>query len=180
MQLVAYGAAVVAAAFMLAWACEAAQADVARGAVVAAVAFVAILPEYIVEVHFAFTGRAEYVTANLTGASRLLLGVCVALPAVVAAAAAPLATGPHRAGSRSLRRSASSSRSSRSPRCGRCAAALTGRLTLLDARRAGRASTRSTCAGRPRPRARRRRPMGVAAELVGAARRPAAPLGRAA
>src|SRR4029079_6246939 len=67
-----------------AWACEAAQVDIARGVVVAAVAFVAILPEYIVEVHFAFTGRADYVTANLTGASRLLLGVCVALPAAVA------------------------------------------------------------------------------------------------
>jgi cation:H+ antiporter len=85
LQLLAYGGAVVAAAFMLAWACEAAQVDVARGAVVAAVAFVAILPEYVVEVHFAFSGRADYVTANLTGASRLLLGVCVALPAVVAA-----------------------------------------------------------------------------------------------
>jgi cation:H+ antiporter len=85
LQLVAYGAAVVSAAFILAWASEAAQAHVARGAVVAAVAFVAILPEYIVEVHFAFSGRADYVTANLTGASRLLLGVCVALPAAVAA-----------------------------------------------------------------------------------------------
>jgi cation:H+ antiporter len=83
-QLVAYGAAVIAAAFMLAWACEAAQVDVARGIVVAAVAFVAILPEYIVELHFAFTGRADFVTANLTGASRLLLGVSVALPAAVA------------------------------------------------------------------------------------------------
>jgi cation:H+ antiporter len=84
LQLLAYGAAVIAAAFMLAWACEAAQVDIARGVVVAAVAFVAILPEYIVEVHFAFTGRADYVTANLTGASRLLLGVSVALPAAVA------------------------------------------------------------------------------------------------
>ncbi len=84
LQLVAYGGAVVAAAFMLAWACEALQVDVARGIVVAAVAFVAILPEYIVEVHFAFSGQAAYVTANLTGASRLLLGVCVALPAAVA------------------------------------------------------------------------------------------------
>ena len=84
LQLLAYGAAVVAAAFLLAWACEAAQVDVARGIVMAAVAFVAILPEYIVEVHFAFIGRADYVTANLTGASRLLLGVCVALPAAVA------------------------------------------------------------------------------------------------
>ncbi len=84
LQLLAYGAAVVAAAFLLAWACEAAQVDIARGVVVAAVAFVAILPEYIVELHFAFIGHAEYVTANLTGASRLLLGVSVALPAAFA------------------------------------------------------------------------------------------------
>ena len=83
-QLVAYGAAVVAAAFLLAWACEAAQVDYANGIVVAAVAFVAILPEYIVELHFAFSGHAEFVTANLTGASRLLVGFCVAMPAALA------------------------------------------------------------------------------------------------
>jgi cation:H+ antiporter len=83
-QLLAYGAAVVAAGFMLAWACETAQVEVANGLVVAVVAFVAILPEYVVEVHYAFTGRAEYVTANLTGASRLLLGFCIAMPAVIA------------------------------------------------------------------------------------------------
>ncbi len=83
-QFVAYGAAVVAAAFLLAWACEVAQEDVANGLVVSAVAFVAILPEYIVELHFAFIGHAEFVTANLTGASRLLLGFCVAMPAALA------------------------------------------------------------------------------------------------
>jgi cation:H+ antiporter len=83
LQLVGYGTAVVAAAFMLAWACEAAQVDIGHGLVVAGVAFVAILPEYVVEVHFAFVGHAEFVTANLTGASRLLLGFGVALPAIV-------------------------------------------------------------------------------------------------
>jgi cation:H+ antiporter len=83
-QLVAYGTAVVAAAFMLAWACEAAQVDFAHGIVVSAVAFVAILPEFIVEVHFALTAQTEYVAANLTGASRLLLAFAVALPAAVA------------------------------------------------------------------------------------------------
>ena len=77
LQLLVYGAAVVAAAFLLAWACEAAQVDVGNGLVVAAVAFVAILPEYLVEVHFALRGHAEYVTANLTGASRLLLGLAI-------------------------------------------------------------------------------------------------------
>jgi cation:H+ antiporter len=84
LQLVVYGAAVVAAAFLLAWACEAAQVDIANGLVVAAVAFVAILPEYLVEVHFALLGHADLVTANLTGASRLLLGLAIAMPAVVA------------------------------------------------------------------------------------------------
>ena len=84
LQLLVYGAAVVAAAFLLAWACEAAQVDLGNGLVVALVAFVAILPEYIVEVHFALTGHAEYVTANLTGASRLLLGFAVAMPAAAA------------------------------------------------------------------------------------------------
>jgi cation:H+ antiporter len=83
-QLVAYGAGVVAAAFMLAWACEAAQVDIAHGLVVALVAFVAILPEYVVELHFAFTGHADLVTANLTGATRLLLGACIGLPSVLA------------------------------------------------------------------------------------------------
>jgi cation:H+ antiporter len=82
-QLVGYGAAVVAAAFMLAWACEAAQVDIANGVVVALVAFVAILPEYVVEAHFALTGRADFVTANLTGATRLLLGACIGLPSVL-------------------------------------------------------------------------------------------------
>ena len=97
LQLVVYGAAVVAAAFMLAWACEAAQIDVTNGLVVAAVALVAILPEYVVEVHFALIGEAEYVTANLTGASRLLLGFAIAMPAVVALLPArwrPQAIGP--------------------------------------------------------------------------------------
>jgi cation:H+ antiporter len=84
LQVAAYGAAVVAAAFMLAWATEAAQVDIGHGIVIAVVAFVAILPEYIVELHYAFRGQAEYVTANLTGACRLLLGFAVALPAVVA------------------------------------------------------------------------------------------------
>jgi cation:H+ antiporter len=94
LRLVAYGAAVAAAAFMLAWACEAAQVDLAHGLVVAAVAFVAILPEYVVEAHFAWTGHADLVTANLTGAIRLLLGFGVAMPAVLALLPARWRPGP--------------------------------------------------------------------------------------
>jgi cation:H+ antiporter len=164
LQLVAYGAAVVTAAFILAWACEAAQVDVARGAVVAAVAFVAILPEYIVEVHFAFTGRADYVTANLTGASRLLLGVCVALPAAVAAL--PSRWRPSRVGPIALapaQRVELAILALAALWAFRCA--FTGRLTLLDAlvlislyglylRRAGASATEAS------------EPVGVAAALA--------------
>jgi cation:H+ antiporter len=83
-QFLAYGCAVIAAAFMLAWASEAAQIDVTSGLVVAGAAFLATLPEFLIEVHFAFTGQAQYVAANLTGASRLLIGCAIALPAVAA------------------------------------------------------------------------------------------------
>jgi cation:H+ antiporter len=47
------------------------------------VALVAVLPEYVIEIYFAFTGHVEFVTASLTGATRLLLSVAVGMPAVV-------------------------------------------------------------------------------------------------
>ena len=54
------------------------------GLVLAAVALVAVLPEFVIEVHFAFIQEAELVTANLTGATRLLLTGATALPLLVA------------------------------------------------------------------------------------------------
>jgi cation:H+ antiporter len=42
-----------------------------------------VLPEYVIEVYFAFTGHVEFVTASLTGSTRLLLSVAVGMPAVV-------------------------------------------------------------------------------------------------
>lgn len=85
-QLVALGLGVglVAAAFMLAWAVDAGEAVFSGGAVLAAVAIVGVLPEYVIELHFAFTQQAQLVTANLTGATRLLLTCAVALPLMVA------------------------------------------------------------------------------------------------
>jgi cation:H+ antiporter len=77
-----FGGAVMAAAFMLASAAEAAELDVSPGVAVAGVAFVAVLPEYAIEVYFAFSGQVEYVTASLTGATRLLLGAAVGMPAL--------------------------------------------------------------------------------------------------
>ena len=158
LQLVAYGAAVVAAAFLLAWACEAAQVDIAHGVVVAAVAFVAILPEYIVELHFAFIGQAEYVTANLTGASRLLLGVSVALPAVVALL-------PRRWRAREDRRPVALAPAQRvelailavGGAVGAARRRRAGSFTLLDSAVLIAPVRASTCAGSRRPAARRRR-----------------------
>jgi cation:H+ antiporter len=80
--LLAFGSAVVAASFMLASAAEAAEIDLAPGIAVAAVALVAVLPEYVIEIYFAFTGQVEFVSASLTGSTRLLLSCAVGMPAI--------------------------------------------------------------------------------------------------
>jgi cation:H+ antiporter len=80
--LVFFGGAVMAAAFMLASAAEAAEIDVPPGLAVAGIALVAVLPEYVIEIYFAFSGQIEYVSASLTGSTRLLLGLAVGMPAV--------------------------------------------------------------------------------------------------
>jgi cation:H+ antiporter len=82
--VVVFGGAVMAAAFLIASAAEALEIDNVPGVAVALVAFVAILPEYAVEVWFAFSGHVEYVTASLTGSTRLLLGCALGMPAVAA------------------------------------------------------------------------------------------------
>jgi cation:H+ antiporter len=78
-----FGGAVMAAAFMLGSAAEAAEIDAPPGIAVAGVALVAVLPEYVIEIYFAFTGHVEFVTASLTGSTRLLLSVAVGMPALV-------------------------------------------------------------------------------------------------
>jgi cation:H+ antiporter len=127
-QFALYGAAVIAAAFLLAWACETAQVDAPHGLVVAGAAFLATLPEFLIELHFAFTGQAEFVAANLTGASRLLIGCAIALPAAVALLRhrrfGPLSLpAPHRVELAVLLLAATWS----------LRAIVSGRLTLLDA-----------------------------------------------
>jgi cation:H+ antiporter len=77
------GVGVLGAAFMLAWAADAGEAVFSGGLVLAAVALVGVLPEFVIEVHFAYVQQAELVTANLTGATRLLLTCAVALPLLV-------------------------------------------------------------------------------------------------
>jgi cation:H+ antiporter len=73
----------IAASFVLAWAADAGEAVFSGGLVLAVIALVAVLPEFIIETRFAYTQQTELVTANLTGATRLLTGA-TALPLVVA------------------------------------------------------------------------------------------------
>jgi cation:H+ antiporter len=82
LAILVFGGAVMAAAFMLASAAEAAELDAPPGIAVAAVALVAVLPEYTIEIYFAFGGRVEFVTASLTGSTRLLLSFAVGMPAI--------------------------------------------------------------------------------------------------
>jgi cation:H+ antiporter len=85
----------VGAAFLLSWAAEVAQLDVSAGLAIAVLAFIAVLPEYAVDMVFAFkAGNAvqafgpachppgapgetacSLALANMTGANRLLIGV---------------------------------------------------------------------------------------------------------
>ncbi|BBZ56456.1 sodium/calcium exchanger family protein [Mycolicibacterium phocaicum] len=79
-SLLAFGAAVVAASFVLAWAAEAAQVDVSGGFAIAVLALIAVLPEYAVDLYYAYVAGhdAEYVqyaAANMTGSNRLLMGI---------------------------------------------------------------------------------------------------------
>lgn len=75
-----FGISVLAAAFLLAWAAEALQADISKGLAMAVLAFIAVLPEYAVDLYFAASAArdptyAQYAAANMTGSNRLLIGV---------------------------------------------------------------------------------------------------------
>ncbi len=90
-----FGAAIVGAAFLLSWAAEAAQLDVSAGLAIGMLALIAILPEYAVDMVFAWRGggaveafgracaapgangetSCSLALANMTGANRLLIGI---------------------------------------------------------------------------------------------------------
>jgi cation:H+ antiporter len=90
-----FGLSIVGAAFLLSWAAEVAQVDISAGLAIALLAFIAVLPEYAVDLVFAWKGgnavekygpacRAptsatespcSLALANMTGANRLLIGV---------------------------------------------------------------------------------------------------------
>ena len=82
-----YGMAIVGAAFILSWAAEVIQLDIAAGLALALLALIAILPEYAVDFvltaragqEFAETGEATrygpLALANMTGGNQLLIGL---------------------------------------------------------------------------------------------------------
>jgi cation:H+ antiporter len=98
LEAVLFGLAIVGAAFLLAWGAEVAQLDISAGLAIAVLAFIAVLPEYAVDLVFAWKGgqaveefgatcqsavdaaagreaNCSLALANMTGANRLLIGV---------------------------------------------------------------------------------------------------------
>ncbi|TDC60331.1 sodium:proton exchanger, partial [Streptomyces hainanensis] len=97
-ELLIFGTAVVAASFVLAWAAEAAQVDISGGLAIAILAVIAVLPEYAVDLYFAYTAGSDpdyvqYAAANMTGSNRLLLGLGWSLVVLVGLALASRRTG---------------------------------------------------------------------------------------
>jgi cation:H+ antiporter len=94
-QALVLGIAIVGAAFLLSWAAEVAQLDISAGLAIAVLAFIAVLPEYAVDMVFAWKGgnaveaygpschppgaagedACSLALANMTGANRLLIGI---------------------------------------------------------------------------------------------------------
>jgi cation:H+ antiporter len=80
LTLTTFGAAIAASSVLLTWASDSARVDISGGIAIAMLAFVAVLPEYAVDVFFSYTAGhrpayAAYAAANMTGANRLLLGL---------------------------------------------------------------------------------------------------------
>jgi cation:H+ antiporter len=79
-EAVLFGIAILGAAFLLTWAAEVAQVDISQGLALAFLALIAVLPEYAVDLYFAWRAAHQpeytaYATANMTGANRLLIGI---------------------------------------------------------------------------------------------------------
>jgi cation:H+ antiporter len=73
------GLGVFGAAFVLSWGAELAQLEIPQALALAFVALVAVLPEYAVDMYFAWTAGKDpsyiqYAAANMTGGNRLLIG----------------------------------------------------------------------------------------------------------
>ena len=88
-ETLCFGLAIVGASFAMAWSAEAAEHDVPRALALTAVALLAVVPEYAVDIVFAYKAGedpafAPYAAANMTGSNRLLLGLGWPTIAVIA------------------------------------------------------------------------------------------------
>lgn len=77
-----FGIAILAAGFMLSWGAESAEGQISSGLILALVALITVLPEYAVDIYYAYQAGANpnsnyvhYAAANMTGANRLLVGL---------------------------------------------------------------------------------------------------------
>lgn len=77
-----FGAAILSAGFMLSWGAETAEGQISAGLILAVVAIITVLPEYAIDIYYAWrAGQApesnyvHYAAANMTGANRLLVGL---------------------------------------------------------------------------------------------------------
>jgi len=83
------GLAILGAAFMLSWSCELAERYIPQSLALLGLALVGVLPEYAIDLHFAWAAGkdpsyASYAVANMTGANRLLIGLGWAAVVLVA------------------------------------------------------------------------------------------------
>jgi len=99
------GAAILAASFILLWACDVAQNDIPQALALAVVALIAVLPEYAVDMYFTWmagqnpqSDYAHFAIANMTGANRLLIGVAWTAVAIIVwwRTRGPVLLGPER------------------------------------------------------------------------------------
>jgi len=78
-EVAIFGGAILSAAFLLTWASEVAETEISQTLALALLAIIAVLPEYAVDLYFAWTAHtnpdnAHFAIANMTGANRLLVG----------------------------------------------------------------------------------------------------------
>jgi len=79
LQVALFGGSILAAAFLLTWASEVAETEMSATLALAVLAIIAVLPEYAVDIYFAWTAHtnpdhAHFAIANMTGGNRLLVG----------------------------------------------------------------------------------------------------------
>jgi cation:H+ antiporter len=82
------GLAIIGAAFVLSWGAELSERDIPRSLALIALALISVLPEYAVDLNFAWDAGKNpeyraYAVANMTGANRVLIGIGWPLIAII-------------------------------------------------------------------------------------------------